>query len=378
MSLVDLDSLPDIAIVQTDIETILDRYVNAYETISGSTLPDIAVSRLLLTCASYAEQLQRTDLNEAVKQTLVAFAIGDQMDQIAALQDLARLVATPATCTIRITYATALISDYTIPAGRQIQSSSGTYIFETDDPIVLSAGDLYGESTATCTTTGTGANDIPVGEVNNLLDSLAVEPDSVANTDITSGGGGTETDDQLRERFRASNSIKSTAGSIDSYKYYALTASTDIVDVSVFSPTPGSVNICALLSDGGIPGSALLTTIEDTCSAEDVRPLTDDVTAIAPTEVSSNLSLSFDYYSSYSELTGTIKETLEELLLQWANIKRTKLGRDIVPDEIIGICMSVAGVYQVNITTPSYQILSDSEFCNIGTITVSVGTEYNG
>lgn len=378
MSLVDLDSLPDISVVATDIQTILDRLVNGYETISGSTLPDAAISRLLLTCSAYAEQLQRTDLNEAVKQTLVAFAIGDQMDQIAALQDLSRLTATFSTCTIRFTFSTALVSDYTIQSGIQVQSSSGLYIFETDEALELSAGDTYGDVTATCTTSGTGANDIPIGEVNNLLDDLAIEPDSVANTDITSGGGGTETDDQLRERFRASNAIKSTAGAIDTYRYYALEASTDIVDVSVFSPTPGSVNICALLSDGGIPGSALLTTIEDACSAEDVRPLTDSVTAIAPTEVAINVTLSFDYYASYSELTGTIKESIEDLLDQWASIKQTKLGRDIVPDEIIGICMNVAGVYQVNITSPAYQILSQSEFCSVGTITVSVGSEYDG
>jgi phage-related baseplate assembly protein len=378
MSLVDIDALPDISIVATDIQTIIDRLINGYETISGSTLPDAAVSRLLLTCSAYAEQLQRTDLNEAVKQTLVAFAIGDQMDQIAALQELSRLTATFAVCTIRFTFATALISDYTIQAGIQVQSSSGLYIFETDEALELSAGDTFGDVTATCTTSGAGANDIPVGEVNNLLDDLAVEPDSVANTDITSGGGGTETDDQLRERFRASNAIKSTAGAIDTYRYYALTASTDIVDVSVFSPTPGTVNICALLSDGGIPGAALLSSIETICSAEDVRPLTDTVTAIAPTIVNVDVDVTFDYLSGYSELTGTIKEQFEKDLTEWANLARAVLGKDIVPDEIIKIGMNIAGVYQVRITWPSYQVISQSEFMNVKSTSVSIGNEYDG
>ena len=138
------------------------------------------------------------------------------------------------------------------------------------------------------------------------------------------------------------------------------------------------MSICALLSDGGIPGGALLTSIETICSAEDVRPLTDSVTAIVPTEVAVDVTLSFDYLADYSELTGTIKEQIETDLQHWANIKQTLLGRDIVPDEIIKICMNNSGVYQVNITEPSYQVLSQSEFCSVGTITVSVGDEYDG
>jgi len=378
MTVLNIDNLPDLTFVETEFTDILERNVVAYESVSGTTLPQDSVARIIVTASALLEQLQRVDINETGKQVMLQFSSGDNLDNLVSLLGLTRLTSTYATCTIQFVFPTAMVSDYSIPAGRQIQDAAGAFTFATDEILVIEEGDTTGTVTATCTVAGITPNDIAIGVISELQDTLAVEPTTVANTDITTGGGNVETDTQLRDRFSLASSIASTAGSEDSYGYYARTASTTIADVSVSVLNPGQVQICSLLVNGGIPGAPLLADILAACNPEDVRPLTDTPTSVAATAVPFDIDVTFDYLENASDLVSDIQDTFETNLENWANIKKEQLGADLVPDEIIKIGMNIEGVYRVHVTTPSYQVISAVEFPDIGTITVTIGTAYHG
>ncbi|WP_269497187.1 baseplate assembly protein [Castellaniella sp. S9] len=94
-----------------------------------------------------------------------------------------------------------------------------------------------------------------------------------------------ESDDRLRARAPLSLEGLSTAGPILSYVYHAMATSTDVADVFVDSPSPGDVRAVVLAhpSDDhpqGQPSSALLAQVQTALSADDVRPLCDNVTTV--------------------------------------------------------------------------------------------------
>ena len=95
-----------------------------------------------------------------------------------------------------------------------------------------------------------------------------------------------EKDDRLRRRTQLSLESYSTAGPIKSYLYHALSASVDVLDAFVDSPTPGVVRTVVLASPSdsypdGVPDQTLLDTVSAAVSAEDVRPLTDTTMTVA-------------------------------------------------------------------------------------------------
>ncbi|MFM2090898.1 MAG: hypothetical protein RLZZ127_1387, partial [Planctomycetota bacterium] len=86
-----------------------------------------------------------------------------------------------------------------------------------------------------------------------------------------------ESDDALRSRIQLSLEGLSTAGPADAYRFHALSVS-GVKDVSVTSPSPGQVLVSVLSATGdGTASPALVAAVEAALSAQDVRPLTDQV-----------------------------------------------------------------------------------------------------
>ncbi|WP_281545901.1 baseplate J/gp47 family protein [Grimontia sp. SpTr1] len=88
-----------------------------------------------------------------------------------------------------------------------------------------------------------------------------------------------EDDEIYRVRIPLSLEGLSTAGPVGAYQYHSLSASGQVKDVDVQSPSPGEVLVTVLSQDGqGEASLALLGTVSDALNDEDVRPLTDKVT----------------------------------------------------------------------------------------------------
>ncbi|WP_329502714.1 baseplate J/gp47 family protein [Klebsiella aerogenes] len=101
-----------------------------------------------------------------------------------------------------------------------------------------------------------------------------------------------ESDDAFRRRIRLSWYARNTAGAIEAYEFYALDVD-GVQDAIAYGPqewpesvSPGEVHVYVLSRDGdGTPSADLLQAVYDALSPDDIRPLTDYVSVLAPTIV---------------------------------------------------------------------------------------------
>lgn len=171
-----------------------------------------------------------------------------------------------------------------------------------------------------------------------------------------------EPDDRFKERILLSLNQFSTAGSIDSYRYHALSVSTLIKDVSVLNPSPGHVLVTLLTSqESGLASAELVQDVERYLSDEKVRPLTDQVAVqsaiIVPYEVHATL---FYYANTVPELVQ--QTALDRLTERVASLH--DLGNNIHASAIAS-ALHVEGVQRVQLTgfTDLVVSLSEAAFC---------------
>ncbi len=210
MSNVDLTQLPPPEVEETlDFEAILAKrkatLISYYPTdqqaaIAATLELESEPLNKLLQENAYNEMILRARINNAAKQTLLAFASGTTLDHVAGEYELERLLVTP------------------------------------------------GDPSATP----------PIDPVY-------------------------ESDDRLRLRCQMAYEGMATAGPINAYKFHALSASAEVADVAVDSPTPGTVRV-TILSPAGQPSADTLNLVEQALSAEDVRPLC-DLVAVEPAQI---------------------------------------------------------------------------------------------
>jgi phage-related baseplate assembly protein len=209
----------------------------------------------------------------------------------------------------------------------------------------------------------------------------------VTNTTVTSGGGNIETDPHLRARIQAAPNQFSVAGPSGAYRFWALSADPSIIDVSVTTPQPGSVNVYVLVgpvtqpaaspNSGSIASSALLAKVQAIVNATTIRPLTDTVNSLAVNEVDYQITGTVTLYSD-ADPSSTMSAA-NTAATAFAQNLASRIQRDIVPEEIIAAVGSVPGVYRVQLTTPPYQQLTAGQWANCTAITLTqvVGTEHS-
>lgn len=144
-----------------------------------------------------------------------------------------RIAPTSATTTLRFSLSEPVGENVLIPQGTRVTSDS-THYFATTAAAVIEVGQIAVEVEAASVEGGSSYNGIPIGGINALVDSI-VYVDRVTNITETSGGCYEEGDDSFRERIKAEPSKLSTAGPIKGYQYWAMSADSKIIDVTVKS-----------------------------------------------------------------------------------------------------------------------------------------------
>ena len=106
-------------------------------------------------------------------------------------------------------------------------------------------------------------------------------------------------------------------------------------------------------------------------NADNVRPLTDTVNALAVAEVDYQIAGTITLYADADPAsTMTAANTAAQ---EYAIAIASRIQRDIVPSQIIE-ALSVPGVYQVALTAPSYLQLQPGQWANCIAITLSQST----
>lgn len=321
------------------------------------------------------------EFNDKMKQRTLQYARGPVLDALGARYGVTRAEPAHATAMFRFSVAAARAENIIIDAGTRVTSDGNVY-FATDELAVLQAGNLYVDIPGTCTEGGSQYNGFVVGTIGTLVDLIPYIT-SAQNTTVSTGGDdgepySEEGDDKFRERIRLAPATLSTAGPESAYRYFALSADPDIIDVAIDSPEANIINIYPLMVGGAVPDQDTLDKVAAVCSAEDVRPMTDLVTAKAPTQVSYDIQIK--YFCTKDNEAETVKAVEGEggAIDQYNEWQCGALDRDINPDQLRKLILcpdwdsSLVGADRVEVTKPAFTAIGKSQVAKFsGSVTVT-------
>jgi phage-related baseplate assembly protein len=165
-----------------------------------------------------------------------------------------------------------------------------------------------------------------------------------------------ESDESLRRRVQLSFEGFSTAGPTGAYIFHTLGADARVLDANAESPVPGQVEVAVLsnIGDGTAPAD-LLAAVNATLSADDVRPLTDQVLVksaeLLPYSVSASLTL-------YPGPDGEVVLAAAQSALDAYVEKSHRMGRDITLSGLYA-ALHQEGVQNVTLTSPVANIVAE-------------------
>lgn len=365
-----ITTLPEPNFIERDAEKITQEWIALYEEKTGKQLQDAQIERLLIDVGSYRENLLRIKIQEVAKTNLLTYAPMEVLEHLAELVGVHKLEGKYAKTTIEFSINETLNFDIPIPKGTEIETEDGKYTFATDDDINILAGTLSASVSATCETTGIGANNYEIGKINNLLTPLNYDVDIVLNTIKSDGGANEESADNLRERIRLAPESYSNAGSKGAYKFHTLSAHQSVIDVEVISSSAGVVDIYPLVETGN-PTPEMIKIISDYLSDEKVRPLTDKVVVHSPEKINFTINANLILYLNAD--SNAVQELVKVRLNEYKKEIASQLGKDIVPTQIIAILNSIYGVYRVELLSPAYQVLSKNQWANLENFNITIG-----
>lgn len=391
----------ELNIIDINPEADEKKLVELFEEKTGKTLYPAQSERITISIINTISSCMKVKFNQAFRNLLLPYAKGLFLDFIGLFLNCVRLEATQAHSMLRINVYEGLSSDVTIPKGTEIETIDGKYIFTTDDDIVIKSGVLYSDVPITSVYAGELLN-YKKGEINNLIQNYDYV-ESVTNTVDATGGSDEEDDDRYRERIYIAPEKFSTAGPRKAYKYFAMSAHKDIVDVEVErKQLPASITLEAVLAEenGGIiesdkfsasidyftgimditfkepvtscvikiPPAAtidvytltkdgkasdtIIKAVENAINAEEVRPLTDDVKV--GSAIKKDFSVDVIVYitrdADYTLVSTAVAKAMEDYFKEIA----LKLNTAVIESDIISLIKAIEGVYRVILNSPGY------------------------
>ena len=355
--------LDDVNFTDTDTKKIERQIIDDYQRIAKTVVYPGDPIRLFLTTLAYRIAHERSIYNIAAQQTLLRYATGLHLDHIGAMLATYRRPESFSGCIVEFSINQPLEFDVVVPAGTRV-TSDGTAIFETLAEIKIPAGELSASVNVQCLLAGKLFNNIEIGQIDKFVDPIAYIT-SIKNITKTSGGADVERDDSYRERISLAPEKFSVAGPKLAYRYHALSAHQNIIDVAVERPNPGIVRVSVLLTEGKIPAvdSTEIALVKKILNDDEIRPLTDTVDVEPAVAVNQNYSITWYLSDTNLSQQSIIAKNIGRAVKEFEFWQSTKLGRDINPDELIHRCKK-AGAKRIEITGMSYRVLANNEVCS--------------
>ena len=374
--------------------------VALFEKETEKTLYPAQSERISISVFTKIFSLFKIQVNEAFKNLLLPYAKGIFLDIIGALLGCPRLSASQAVSTLLITLYEKLSVDKIIPAGTEIETLDGEYIFTTDEDITIKAGELTAQVGITSVKAGSALN-YKKGEITNIIQNFEYV-ESVTNITDAEGGSDEEDDDAYRERLYIAAEKSSTAGPELAYKYYAMSADKSITDVQVECkqenasityneqtyteqnkkienddisatinyttgifkitlkkqsitlevkiPPCARVNIYALTKTG-TPSANLIQKIYNEVTPEDRRPLSDLVVVSGSEKKTYKIKATVTIEKS--AIFDDVQKNVLSALNNYIAAKQKLLKQEVLPSDIITLIKNISGVYDVELESPA-------------------------
>lgn len=178
-----------------------------------------------------------------------------------------------------------------------------------------------------------------------------------------------ESDADFRARIQLALEGITTAGSEGSYVFHGLSADGDVRDIQAVSPTPGDVTVYVLSRTGdGAASTELVNTVAAALNADDVRPLTDNLTVQSATIVDFSVNAELTMFPGPDpEVVRAAAEAEVEAYVE--SIR--KIGYDVTLSGLYA-ALHQPGVQNVSLASPSASVeIGDGEAANCVSITVT-------
>lgn len=365
-----IGNLPELVFAAKDPLLIEQEIVARYEDAQNRKLGEADPALIFLKTVVYLITQIRSAIDYTGKQNLLAYALDDALDHKGIDTDTLRNPAKPATVTVRFTLSAAQLSAVTITQNTRVTAGDNIF-FAVKETAQILPGDLSVNCLCECQTVGAAGNNYQVGEITTLVDPIPYVS-TVVNIDSSAGGIEKEDNDIYRERIQLAPEKFSTAGPIDAYKYWAKTATQNIIDVVPYKPTPGVVKVAILMINGTMPTLSEKALVTEVLNEDKIRPFTDSVEAVAPEVVDYDIELT--YYIRFSDaisalsIQGRVNAAIDAFVL-W---QKTKIGRDVNPSKLISDIVT-AGAKRVELLSPNNIIIPDNQVAIAASITINYG-----
>lgn len=340
---------------EIDASVIESRIIQNYEKLSGKKIYPASPEKLFLSSLALEVTSIYNSIDFTGKQNLRGYATGEFQNELVNFIDMKRLNPSKALATVRFGIAAPL--EFNVAIAEKVRVTPDKKLFfEVKESVQIEAGQVYVDALVECKTAGEAGNGFVPGQISLLVDPLPYIT-TVSNTDISAGGAATESDENLDERYGESFDSFSVAGPEGAYLFWARTANQSIINVSVLSPDPGVVEVRLLLTGGDVPTPAIISDVTNVLADENVRPLTDNVTVLAPGQTEYNIDCIYYIDSQKSSLANQINTEITKVVSDYRCWQKSKIGRDINPDELKAQMIN-AGAKRVVIREPVFTFLN--------------------
>ena len=353
-----------------DPEEVWEEMMDAYSEAGGDVLYPGNEKEMLLRSVQAVIVQVFAGVDNALRMQTLRYAAGEYLDLIGELRSCPRIQASAARAGVTI-YARATGRADVLPKGTAMTADGATFYLLTE-AVTLSGFQQTLSATVEAERPGSAGNALLAGtELQLAISNSAVE--SIVSAGDASGGDEMEEDDVYRERLREYWLAAVTTGPARQYEAAAKGVSSLIVDARALQIAAGQVGVYLILStDTGT--AAIVQAVQNALSAEDMRPLTDQVTVALSEEVPYTLNVQYQA-SAGSTTTAAIAAAVTEYK-KWQD---NSVGRAFNPDRLM------AGLYQAGCTrvvwgsgsklgengAVTYTEIAASKHCK-GTINLSV------
>lgn len=144
-------------------------------------------------------------------------------------------------------------------------------------------------------------------------------------------------------------------------------AEAEQVDITIDRTMEGQVKIVPLLADGQLPDEAVLQKVLNKVGAANIRPMTDQVFAVAPDVVSYDIEVT--YYTTpetEAEVIANV-EGPNGALSRYNAWQSAALGRDVNPDQLRRMIFApdwgehLTGAIRADVVKPEHVVVADTE-----------------
>lgn len=361
--------LPEVEFLNVDPQYYLDEQIKEFEALTKRKLAVADPVYLIFKSVAYVRAKHAIEVNDKLKQQLLSYSRKGTLDHKGDAWNTPRIGGDKATVTMRFTLEVERAGVPYIKKGT-IVTPDGNLLFTTTNDVVASESQAHVDVLAECEVVGVEGNGYEVGKINELLNPIQYVK-SCYNISVSEGGTEIEGDDAYRQRIHSAPEKLSTAGPGESYEYHTYAVSPLIIDVDVYSPTPGYVDVRFLLAGGEMPGKEMVDKVEVALSDKKVRPLTDNLSILLPEAIEYDLKCKYYISEKTPDIDG-VKVKIEKAKNEFLLWQSAKMGRDINPSRLTQQCVD-AGAKRLEIEAPIFAVIERGKVAKLRDVIFEFG-----